>query len=65
MNFTPLNAHRYLQKQINDLCYSFKKEMDLNEKFRDEFASFQAFKFFTQDQLADIDSTMKKYMQEN
>ena len=61
MNFTPMVAHRYLQKQINDLCYTVKKEMDMNEKFREEFSKFQTFKFFTQDQLADIDSTMKKY----
>ena len=39
MNFTPVMAHRYLQKQINDLCKAVYAEKDLNEKFRSEFES--------------------------
>ena len=39
MNFTPLLAHRYLQKQLNDLCKAVYTEKNLNEKFRAEFSS--------------------------
>lgn len=31
MKFTPLMAHRYIQKQINDMCLAFKKEKNMNE----------------------------------
>ena len=60
MNFTPLMAHRYLQKQINELCFMVKQEKDLNEKFRDA-SDLQSFKFFTQNNLLDLESSMKEF----
>ena len=33
----------------------------MNEQFRAEFSSLQAFKFFTQDLLTDLESTMRRY----
>ena len=47
MQFSPMLAHRYIQKQVNDMCLAFKKEQNMNEQFREEFSSVQAFKFFT------------------
>ena len=37
MNFTPVLAHRYIQRQINDVCKAVYSEKNLNEQFRDEF----------------------------
>lgn len=65
MQFTPLMAHRYLQQQINDLCYAFKQEKNMSESFRDEFASIQTFKFFTRDALSDLEANMKQYQRDN
>ena len=36
----------------------------MNESFREEFSSIQAFKFFTQGSLMDLQSNMKKYEQD-
>lgn len=60
MNFTPLLAHRYIQKQMNDLCKAVWADKNLNEQFRAEFASLQSFKFFTEDQLSNIDQNMRQ-----
>ena len=40
---------------------AFKKEANLNGQFRDEFASVQTFKFFTQNSLMDLKVNVKKY----
>ena len=57
--FTPLIAHRYLQRQINEICLEFKKERNLNSQFRDEIGTVQTFKFFTQNALMDLEATLK------
>ena len=36
----------------------------MNESFREEFSEISAFKFFTQDALLDLRSTMKRYEEE-
>ena len=36
MNFTPVLAHRYVQRQINDICKAVYSEKSLNEHFRNE-----------------------------
>ena len=58
--FTPLIAHRYLQRQINEICLEFKKERNLNSQFRDEIGTVQTFKFFTQNALMDLEATLKQ-----
>ena len=60
MNFTPLLAHRYLQIQINEMCKVLYAEKNLNEQFRNEFSVLQSFKFFTEEQLSNVDENMKK-----
>ena len=36
--FNPMMAHRYLQRQVNELCERFLKETLMNESFRKDFA---------------------------
>ena len=31
MKFTPLMAHRYIQRQVNDVCLAIKREHNMNE----------------------------------
>ena len=36
--FNPMMAHRYLQRQVNEVCERFLKETLMNESFRKDFA---------------------------
>ena len=64
MGWSPQNAHRYLQKQINEICKRIKVEQKTNESFRDDFSSILHFKFFTEENLMNVETKMKKYEQD-
>ena len=60
MNFTPLLAHRYLQRQINELCLELYSEKNHNAKFRQEFSSLQTFKFFCEENMHALEDMLEK-----
>ena len=64
MGWSPQNAHRYIQKQINEICKRIKVEQKTNESFRDDFSSILHFKFFTEENLMNVETKMKKYEQD-
>lgn len=59
MNFTPILAHRYLQKQINEICKAIYVEKNLSEQFREEFTSLRKFKFLMEEVIQDMSTNMK------